>query len=77
MDDDPLQVTRVQRLFEEVREQRESLFVPSTVVLESPSPASSQPGQGPRAGDQVTLTEIPDQAGSHERKYQDRRGAVP
>ncbi len=34
MDDDPRQATRVQRLFEEVREQRSSLFVPSTVTLE-------------------------------------------
>ncbi len=34
MDDDPRQARRVQRLFEEVREQRSPLFVPSTVVLE-------------------------------------------
>jgi predicted nucleic-acid-binding protein len=34
LDDDPRQATRVQRLFEEVRELRSQLFVPSTVMLE-------------------------------------------
>jgi predicted nucleic-acid-binding protein len=34
VDDDPRQATRVQRLFEEVRELRSPLFVPSTVMLE-------------------------------------------
>jgi predicted nucleic-acid-binding protein len=34
LDDEPRQATRVQRLFEEVREQRSPLFVPSTVMLE-------------------------------------------
>jgi predicted nucleic-acid-binding protein len=34
VDDDPRQATRVQRLFEEVREQGVPLFVPSTVMLE-------------------------------------------
>jgi predicted nucleic-acid-binding protein len=34
VDDDARQVMRVQRLFEEVRLQRSTLFVPSTVMLE-------------------------------------------
>ncbi|MGH8132327.1 MAG: PIN domain-containing protein [Steroidobacteraceae bacterium] len=34
LDDDPRQATRVQRLFDEVRELRSQLFVPSTVMLE-------------------------------------------
>lgn len=34
LDDDRRQAARVQRLFEEVREQRSPLFVPSTVMLE-------------------------------------------
>lgn len=34
VDDDPRQATRVQKLFEEVRETRSLLFVPSTVMLE-------------------------------------------
>jgi len=34
IDDDPRQATRVQRLFEEAREQQSPLFVPSTVMLE-------------------------------------------
>jgi len=34
VDDDPRQATRVQKLFEEVRETRSPLFVPSTVMLE-------------------------------------------
>lgn len=34
VDDDPRQATRVQKLFEEVRETRPPLFVPSTVMLE-------------------------------------------
>ena len=34
LDDEPRQAARVQRLFEEVREQQLPLFVPSTVMLE-------------------------------------------
>ena len=34
VDDDPRQAVRVQRLFEEAHGQHESLFVPSTVMLE-------------------------------------------
>jgi predicted nucleic-acid-binding protein len=34
VDDDPRQVLRVQRLFEEAQEQEAPLFVPSTVMLE-------------------------------------------
>ncbi len=34
VDDDPRQAKRVQRLFEEAQEQRSSVFVPSTVMLE-------------------------------------------
>jgi predicted nucleic-acid-binding protein len=34
VDDDARQATRVQKLFEEVRLQRSTLFVPSTVMLE-------------------------------------------
>jgi predicted nucleic-acid-binding protein len=34
LDDDDRQATRVRRLFEEVRLQRSTLFVPSTVMLE-------------------------------------------
>ena len=43
----------------------------------NPAPASSGPGQGPQPGDQVTLIEIPNQAGSHEMRYQQWQGAVP
>lgn len=34
LDDEPRQAARVQRLFEEARERRSTLFVPSTVMLE-------------------------------------------
>ena len=34
LDDDPRQAARVQRLFDEVREEQSPLFVPSTVMLE-------------------------------------------
>ena len=34
LNDDPRQSARVQRLFEEVRQRRSALFVPSTVMLE-------------------------------------------
>jgi predicted nucleic-acid-binding protein len=33
VNDDPRQATRVQKLFEEVRETRSPLFVPSTAML--------------------------------------------
>lgn len=43
----------------------------------NPRRSSNRPGQGPQPGDQVTLIDTPNQAGSHERKYQDWHGTVP
>lgn len=64
-----------------IRELSVSAHASSTVNAQgwkkSPSASSSQRGQGPQPGDQVTLTEIPNQAGSHARHYQDWRGTAP
>lgn len=43
----------------------------------NPSRSSREPGQGPQPGDQVTLIDIPNPAGSHTAKYQEWRGTVP
>jgi hypothetical protein len=43
----------------------------------SPAPSESRPGQGPEPGDQVRVLDIPNQAGSHEAKYQEWRATVP
>lgn len=50
---------------------------PSDGWKKSTAPSSNLTGQGPQSGDQVTLMDIPNQAGSHEEKYQEWRGAVP
>jgi hypothetical protein len=54
-----------------------SSTVEASEAWKNPLRSSSRPGQGPQPGDQVTLMEIPNQAGSHAMKYQEWRGAVP
>ena len=53
--------------------QTSSTVEPSHGWKKSPVPSSNLPGQGPQSGDQVTVMDIPNQAGSHEGKYQEWR----
>jgi hypothetical protein len=54
-----------------------SSTVAASQYWKSPSRSSGEPGQGPQSGDQVTLIDIPNQAGSHAARYQEWRGMVP